>query len=566
MERSTRTCTLAQVGAIALGALLQVGCGGGDVSQLPDGQVPDQGLPDLGTLDSGGPDLGAPDAEAPDQGMPDLGSSDSGTPDMGPADLGTDAGPWSPVIVSAVVGSVVERGSTATFTVQLASMPSTTVGVPLNISGADASLSATGLVFNASDWNQPKTVTIAAVDDWVIDGIVPVVVTVGPAVSGDPVFSGAGLSMLNVSVLDDDVADIVARVASSGLCDFNGARASIGLKLASQPAGSVTVPLPTAPSGDTQWAVSSVVFDATTWDVEQFVDVTWTGSDLTGASTTSLPFGTPTSSDFWYAAATLTPLTVSVCDGGNADLLIQAVGATPLTLPLQTSETGQSTSFEVSLTTAPSGPVTLTLSATVAGEVMFSTTQLMFDASTWSTPQAVTVTGIDDMTVNGSATFELRIDAMSIDPAYDSHPDWTIPIVNSSAPQNVALGAPLTVFECGPMCACPASSLTDGSAATTCYLYEPVTDFSPEPWVEIDLGAEYDLVSLAVNCTIDAQVQHSEPTVSVRRLATDPWVALTGGGPWPMPGTIRYVAVATKLPGVGIGFLCNELVAMAVVN
>ena len=60
------------------------------------------------------------------------------------------------------------------------------------------------LVFTASDWNRPRTVTVIGLGDAVADGDVTYSVVLGAAASDDPVFDGLDPVDVTVINLDDD--------------------------------------------------------------------------------------------------------------------------------------------------------------------------------------------------------------------------------------------------------------------------------------------------------------------------------------------------------------------------
>ncbi|MEA3213515.1 MAG: large repetitive protein [Chthoniobacter sp.] len=101
-----------------------------------------------------------------------------------------------------------EAGGTVTFKVVLDTAPTANVTIPLVSSKpAEGRVSTSPpttpaqLVFNASNWFTPQTVTVTGVDDTSKDGLQSFTVTLGPATSTDPNYSGlAGrsFSLFNV--------------------------------------------------------------------------------------------------------------------------------------------------------------------------------------------------------------------------------------------------------------------------------------------------------------------------------------------------------------------------------
>ena len=75
-----------------------------------------------------------------------------------------------------------EKFGADTFTVALTARPTATVLVNLRTSDqTEGSVSPTALVFNAANWNTPKTVTVRGVNDFVDDGNIPFQIILDPA-------------------------------------------------------------------------------------------------------------------------------------------------------------------------------------------------------------------------------------------------------------------------------------------------------------------------------------------------------------------------------------------------
>lgn len=109
------------------------------------------------------------------------------------------------------------------------------------------------------------------------------------------------------------------------------------------------------------------------------------------------------------------------------------------------SETGSTDAFEVALTARPQSNVVLNISSGDTTEATVSPNTVTFTPSNWDQPQAVTVTGIDDVLVDGSQTTSITVsvnDAASNN-EFDNLADQVITVtttdddVASQAPGNV---------------------------------------------------------------------------------------------------------------------------------
>lgn len=96
-----------------------------------------------------------------------------------------------------------------------------------------------------------------------------------------------------------------------------------------------------------------------------------------------------------------------------------------------TTEAGVSSSFSVTLDSAPTATVSVPLSSSDTTEGLVSPETLTFTPSTWSIPQRVTVTGVDDCAPDGNVDYQLLIGpATSTDPAYDGIEPQPMPVTN----------------------------------------------------------------------------------------------------------------------------------------
>ncbi|CAN0362232.1 unnamed protein product, partial [Ectocarpus sp. 4 AP-2014] len=81
-------------------------------------------------------------------------------------------------------------------------------------------------------------------------------------------------------------------------------------------------------------------------------------------------------------------------------------------------EGGESDTYEISLTTAPTENVTVTVNT--GTEVSADLTTLTFTPADFDQPQTVTLTAVDDAAEDGTQTILVTHDIASLDPAYDN--------------------------------------------------------------------------------------------------------------------------------------------------
>jgi hypothetical protein len=99
-----------------------------------------------------------------------------------------------------------ESGTTASFTVALQSPPAADVFVPIYSSNtAEASVSTSGLIITAANWNVPQIVTVTGVDDSLADGDVAYTIILGAAESADPVYDSLDPHDMSAVNIDNDI-------------------------------------------------------------------------------------------------------------------------------------------------------------------------------------------------------------------------------------------------------------------------------------------------------------------------------------------------------------------------
>ena len=281
------------------------------------------------------------------------------------------------LVLSAASLEVAEGGG-AGYTVKLAARPSGPVTVTLGgTSGTDLSLDRTSLGFTASNWNVAQAVRVSASDD--DDGADDTATLTHTASGGG--YDGISQN-LPVTVEDDDEAGLVLSAASLEVPE--GGSVGYTVKLATQPAGPVTVTLGGTAGTDLSSDRTSLTFAVSNWNTAQTVTLS-AGDDADAADDTATL--THTASGGGYGGVSK-HLPVTVNDDDEAGLVLSAAS-------LEVPE-GGNVDYRVKLATRPSGPVTVTLGGTADTDLSLDETSLTFAPETWDTAQTVTVSAGDD--------------------------------------------------------------------------------------------------------------------------------------------------------------------------
>ena len=134
----------------------------------------------------------------------------------------------------------------------------------------------------------------------------------------------------------------------------------------------------------------------------------------------------------------LPSLTGKVATGGR----LNAFAALPLppspgitvspTDGLVTTEAGGFDAFAVVLNTQPTADVSIGVSSSDLSEGTVSATSLTFTSASWSVPQVVTVTGVDDAVIDGAVGYTIMTaSAASADPDYDALNPADVAVTNN---------------------------------------------------------------------------------------------------------------------------------------
>ena len=179
--------------------------------------------------------------------------------------------------------------------------------------------------------------------------------------------------------------------------------------------------------GATAGATATLTFTPSTWSTPQTVTVTGVDDSVNqGGNRSSGISHRASSQDPAYEGISIPWVRATVVDDDTAGVrIIQSDGATAVT---EAAGAGQTDSYTVALTSEPTHGVRVTVVSGTPGAALVNgagttagaTATLTFTPSTWSTPQTVTVTGVDDK-VNQVVNRSSRIShsASSADPIYD---------------------------------------------------------------------------------------------------------------------------------------------------
>ena len=290
------------------------------------------------------------------------------------------------------------------YRVQLASMPTGVVTINLATDGQvsavdDANPGNNFLVFTATNWNQPQTVRVTAINDEVQEADPHASAITNTAVSSDAGYNGL-VSTVVANVFDDDSPGISVTQSGTSTDVYEGGNTdTFSVVLQSQPTATVTIVLnpdsQVTAEDDANSGSGVLVFTPSDWNVPQLVRV----SAVDDAAAETNPHSgtvvlTAQSTDTEYNNLSTT-VDVNVYDNDTPGIVItQSDGATDV------DENGGQDTYTVVLSTQPASDVVITLAGdgqvTAVSDVTSATT-LLFTPSNWDVPQTVRISAVDDL-------------------------------------------------------------------------------------------------------------------------------------------------------------------------
>ena len=301
------------------------------------------------------------------------------------------------IVLSASAVSVGE-GSTADYTVKLATKPSASVTVTVarktgNAEDSDITVkTGSSLTFTTDNWDTTQTVTLQAAED--NDGLDGTAVIVHTASGGG---YGSVTAELTATEADNDrgitLSANTATVAEGSTADYT-------VKLATQPSAGVTVTVARKTSGtqDSDISVktgSSLTFTTDNWDTTQTVTLQ-AAEDNDGLNGTAVIVHTASGGGYSETAE----LTATEADNDRGITLSAATA---------TVAEGSTADYTVKLNTEPSAGVTVTVARKTSGtqdsDISVKTgSSLTFTTDNWDTAQTVTLQAAEDNDgLNGTA-------------------------------------------------------------------------------------------------------------------------------------------------------------------
>ena len=319
-----------------------------------------------------------------------------------------------------------ENLGTATFDVVLPFAP--TGNVVFDIVSDDTTegtVDKSQLIFNAGNWNVIQTVTVTGVNDDVDDGDIPytIVLTTNLGLTDDlSGYENVNPDDVNATNTDNDVAGVSVSVIS-GPTTENGGTATFTVVLDTEPTNNVTITLLSddVTESDT-FSPTTLIFTPGDWSDVQIITVTGKDDDIVDGNVNyNIITSDAGSSDPNYDTMVVDDVAIVNNDNDNVGFIV-----TPLTL--STTEAGAITSFTIELTSKPGTDsdqtqvVVIDVASSDTTEGIVNLSSLTFTDLDWNIPKTITVTGVDDIIVDGTVAYTI-VNIINIGLTTDSNYD-----------------------------------------------------------------------------------------------------------------------------------------------
>jgi large repetitive protein len=352
--------------------------------------------------------------------------------DVSVSNIDNDSAGISVSPISPVGGKTTEDGGSVSFTITLNSQPKGDVSITLASSDeTEATVSPTTVSFNALNWSSEKKITVTGVDDSVADGEPPYFVEINPATSPDADYDGLDAPDVSLKTVDDDSPGItVTALGDKKTYEAGVPSYTFTIVLNSQPQADVSIPISSSDTSEGTVSPSMVMFSTTNWSSAKTVTVTGVNDDVADRDQTySIVVGAATSGDPGYDDRDGDDVALTNVDNDTAGITVKDKTG-------EANEDGDSMTFKVVLNSRPTASVTIDVSGSPAAQANVSPAVLTFEPADWSSPQLVTVTGVDDDVADGDPTYTVKLGAASsTDQDYDGIDpmDVSTPIVDNDS-------------------------------------------------------------------------------------------------------------------------------------
>ena len=333
-----------------------------------------------------------------------------------------------------------ESGETGTFEVLLEAIPSNDVIIDLSSSNLlEGTIINSSITFTSLNWNIPQIILVTGVDDTppLSDGAIDFKILTGNVSSSDLNFNAlvdSSIEDVNMINQDNDAPGITVTLLNNDFTTSeSGKYVTVQFSLLSKPLGGASVSIPlslSGTSGEMILSKNSITILDTNWDNPLKNQITVTGIDdlyADGNKQLTLVTGDPTSSDVLHNSLTAENVADPLLTNEDDDIpqIIK-------NKPNPVSENGTTSVIDVKLGSMILSDVILNLSVLDKTELEINISRLTFKPENWNIDQQVTITGQDDLILDGdiSTTIYIYVDPLYSDFSYQSLEKVSLLVIN----------------------------------------------------------------------------------------------------------------------------------------
>lgn len=348
---------------------------------------------------------------------------------------------------------VAEGGKTDSLQFYLSKRPDMNVAVSID-SNAQLSVDKNTFVFTPANWNIPQTVQVSAIDDTAIENNHNVnlqfrcnALPQGTLLPGDARWTFVNPATRFDIVDNDGIGVIIDESGGDTRITEGGATDTYTVRLSQAPTGNVVVNCSTSNSSAGQTvSPTTVTFTTANWNQPQTVTVTATDDTSIEGYTTTIHDGANThtynvnhsintglTADAAYDALTGMQSIVTFITDNDVRIITRHAG-----LDTRVHEDGGAGDiYDVVLSSAPTANVTVNVSVPSGQGFTATPATLVFTPADWSTPQSVTVSGVDNALNDRYHAWDLAHTSTSADTNFNAQtiPSIRVHVMATDVPQ-----------------------------------------------------------------------------------------------------------------------------------
>ncbi|MBQ4360344.1 MAG: hypothetical protein II767_08815 [Proteobacteria bacterium] len=324
--------------------------------------------------------------------------------------------------ISADELTTTESGGSASFTISLITKPEADVTITIASSNPEfgtvdgAENNALTLTFTPENWDTPQEVKITGQDDDETpngDDANKYQITFKSA-SEDKNYNDLNINPINVTNVDNDVADAFVDKALIETAE-NGGPVTLTVRLGLEPKEAVTVSAKLLLNKDSDDATpeatilgeNKITLDKDSYKEGKTIQIQGVADNIIDGDKDYVLRLRMSSNDSQYFGKT------KFIPGKNIDTDTAEISKKYESTVI--SEDGTTTDIMISLSSIPTAPVTITLNTSTAEELSISATELVFTPENWNVEQKLTVTGEDDLIIDGDKVSKITFRTESED-------------------------------------------------------------------------------------------------------------------------------------------------------